>query len=162
MKTRLFLLTVLVLALAAAVLAADNPLVGTWEVVSSTRDGKEIPPPSFLPGVRPGIMHCIYSPDGYFMVLVSAANRRQNKTPVPEDQWTKEDWQRRYQGTDAAFGTYSVAGDKVTRRALSWMDPGSSPAQDSVWTFRKEGEDIVLNITRPSGGKEEERIRRMK
>jgi hypothetical protein len=128
MKTRIAAFTVLLLVFAAISVAADDPFVGTREVVSSTGNGKEIPPPSFLPGVRPGVMHCIYSPNGYFMVLVAATNSRQKQNPVPEDQWTKEDWQRRYQGTDAAFGTYSVAGDKLTRRGLSWVDPGSSPA----------------------------------
>jgi hypothetical protein len=159
-KTMLALFVVgLVVVLIPAFAQKDNPFVGTWEVISSTRDGKEVFTP--LPaGVQPGITHFIYSPDGFYMWLVVPRNRPQPSNPANEQ--TKEDWQNHFQGVTATYGIYSVSKDKITRKTLISTQVAQNPGTDSVWTFHKDGQDIVMNITRLNGTKEEARIRRAK
>jgi hypothetical protein len=140
---------------------AQNPLVGTWESVSNTSDGRPVPPPQLSDGIKAGVRHWIYSPDGFYMTLVVPKDRP--RTTTTPDQFSKEDWQKMFEGVAATYGIYSVAEDKLTRKSLISSQVAQNPGGDAVWTIRKDGEEIVLSIIRvPGGPKTEERIRRVK
>jgi hypothetical protein len=138
----------------------QNPLVGTWEMVSITVDGKEQPLPApRANGIQAGIVHWVFTTDGCYINLNIPKGRPQITTP--QDQWTKEDWQNRYQGVTGQFGTYSISGDKLTQRPMSAMNPVNE-GKDFVFTFRIVGADLILVSTGTNGSKTERRLRRMK
>jgi hypothetical protein len=138
---------------------AQNPLLGTWETVSITMDGKEMPPPSLPNGVQSGIQHWILSADGFYAMVHIPKGRPQLTTP--QDQWTKEDWQNRYMETWAQYGSYSISGDKLTMRRISAIFPPVE-GTEVVSTFHKDGADLVLISTGPGGAKAEVRLRHPK
>jgi len=138
---------------------AQNPLVGTWEAFG-TVDGKEtVPPAPDVNGIQQGVQHWMFSADGFYVML--RINKGRPQTTTPQDQWTKEDWQKQYKGTFAQYGTYSISGDTLTTRLISAMNP-SNEGKDTVYTFRKDGADYVLTRTGASGSKIEQRWRRVK
>ena len=143
---------------------AQNPLVGTWDLVSTTLDGKQASPPaSSSDCIQPGVTRQIYSADGFYIVLSIPKGRTQPTNP--RDQWTKDDWQKLYGGVSVGvwgnFGTYSVSGDKLTRRTTAAVNP-TNEGKESVVTFRVEGAVLVLPSTRPNGTKVEEQWQRVK
>ena len=86
---------------------------------------------------------------------------RRPQITTPQAQWTKEDWQARYQGVYGQYGTYSVSGDKLTLKAVSAMAP-ESEGKDRVVTFRKDGADVLVTSIGTNGSKTETRFRPVK
>jgi len=149
----------LAVAVSAVPAFAQNPLVGTWEAVSLTVDGKETLPATRADGIQPGIVRIIYSADGIYMSLGLPKGRPQ--TTTPQAQWTKEDWQGRFQGVTGQYGTYSVSGDKLTSKPMSAMNPANE-GKERVASFRKDGGDVIVTSIGTNGSKTEIRFRRVK
>jgi hypothetical protein len=146
----------LAVAVSAVPAFAQNPLVGTWDSVSRTVDGKEVPPATRADGIQPGVSRYTYTADGFYVALTIPKGRPQITTP--QAQWTKEDWQGRYQGVSGQYGTYSVSGDKVTFKQVSAMAP-ENEGKDRVVTFRKDGADLLVTSIGTNGSKTETRFR---
>ncbi len=116
----------------------DNPLVGTWKLVSSTRKDVESGEESRTFGLHPtGFLN--YSPDGRVMVVMVGDNRRSPSGPVPTDAemiaWFKS--------ALAYAGTYTVEGNQVTHHVEASSDPLRAGAR-LVRFFTLDGKVLTL------------------
>jgi hypothetical protein len=125
-----------------------NPLVGTWEAVSVTREGKELTPSSegAPPGVKPGVNRRIFTADGHYMQVYMSIGRPAIATPA--NQRTKEELLSAQWGAMAQFGTYTVSGDKLTLKIISALNPAQEGQQRNL-TFRMDGADLLVSSTPP-------------
>lgn len=131
----------------------QNALVGAWERVSlKDAQGAVTQPPgpaAFL----------ILSGDGFFsQTAIPAGRKKADKVDKPVDQMTKEELVERFQRLGARRGTYSVTGNKLTRRNISHVDPNQE-GTEATQEFRIEAGMLIL--TTP-GNKAEARFRRAK
>jgi hypothetical protein len=140
----------------------ENPLAGTWDLVSTTQDGKQVPPSleGAPAGVKPGVYRRIYTPDGNYMHVQVSKGRPIPKT-TPRNQWTKEDLLAHYWGTNAQFGTYSISGDKLIHKVIAALNAPTAEGQDRVYLFLMDGADLIIAST-GTGPKVEIRYRRVK
>jgi hypothetical protein len=129
-----------------------NPLVGAWERVSLLdADGKAIQPP--LP---PAFV--IFSADGFFSQTAVSTGR--SKVDKALDQLTKEELFQRFNRLEARRGTYTIAGNRLTRRNIVHSNPNQE-GSESVQLFRIEGGMLILSSADPKL-KNEARFRRAK
>ena len=129
-----------------------NPLVGTWERFSTTdakgQPAQPQPPAAFL----------VMTANGYFSQI--AVPRGRPKVDKPLMDMTKEELVARFADVIARRGSYSVEGNRLTRRDIVHTDP-STEGTDAVQTFRIEGDVLILGSTDPAN-KTENRFRRVK
>lgn len=98
----------------------------------------------------------IFSANGYFSQTAIPTGR--NKIDKPLDQMTREELLGRFQAVIARRGTYTVSGNRLTRKDVSHTNPNTE-GSDAVQDFRIEGDFPIL--TTP-GNKAEARFRRVK
>jgi hypothetical protein len=146
-KSSLLLGFTLLLIVQAAGAQSPNPLVGAWERISMTDAQGAIVPqvPAFL----------IFSGSGHFAQTVTPAGRPKLNTPLQD--MTREQLLARFQGLEARFGTYTVAGNKLTRKNIAHVNPGAEGTEETQ-LFRIEGDVLILTT---EGGKREARFRRL-
>ena len=146
---------VAVVAVAVAVPAlaqAPTSLVGAWERVSLVDgQGKPTQPPAPAAFV-------IFSADGFFSQSGVPAGRQ--KTDKPLDQMTKEELLQRFNRLETRRGTYTVAGNRLTRRNVAHGDP-TQEGTEQTQLFRVEGDTLILSSADPKL-KSEARFRRAK
>ena len=148
-------LTFTLASLSAGNTAASAPnqkaFVGTWERFS-TKDaegkaGEERLVRSFI----------IFSADGHYSQTTLPAGRAKSDKPLKE--MTKEELLNRLEGTTAVYGTYTIAGNKLTRKEITDLNPNLE-GTELVQMFRFEGDMLIL--TSATGNKFEARFRRVK
>lgn len=128
----------------------QNALVGAWERVSlKNAEGAVTQPPAPAAFV-------IFSADGFFSQTAIPTGRKKLDKPV--EQMTKEELVERFQRLEARRGTFTVAGNKLTRRSVSHGD-SNQEGTEQTQEFRIEGG--VLILTSPAS-KAEARFRRAK
>ena len=133
--------------------SAPNPkaFVGTWERFSLKDDegkaNEERLVRSFL----------IFSADGHYSQTVLPTGRAKNDKPLKE--MSKEELLNRFESTTAVYGTYTIAGNKLTRKNITNLNPNRE-GLESTQIFRFEGDVLILTPT--TGTKAESRFRRVK
>jgi hypothetical protein len=129
-----------------------HALVGTWERTSLAIDGKAAQPPAAPQFV-------ILGEDGWFSQTQLPTGRKPAGKPL--EQFTVDDYVKSYGGVGAARGTYSVDGDRLTRKHVADIDPGLVGHTDNA-QFTLEGETLTLRSSASSGARTEARFRRLK
>lgn len=144
---------VLAFGLARASLAqTQNPLIGAWERISlRDAEGKVTQPPAPAAFV-------IFSADGFFSQSAIPTGRL--KTDKPLDQMTKEELVQRFNRMETRRGTYTITGNRLTRRNVAHGDPNQE-GTERVQLFRIEGDILILSSADPKL-KNEARFRRAK
>ena len=119
--------------------SAQSSIVGTWEgILTSTRNGKSIDIPC----------HVIYTADGHFSRLCVSANRRKLKGVA---NLPKDDVFRLWDDLTAQFGTYTIAGNKMTRKIVSEKVPNAEGTEGTL-TWRIDKGELVMSADTPEGG----------
>jgi hypothetical protein len=152
MRLRLLVLaSVLFLLPFSASAQAKDPVAGAWEQVSSknlkTGAMAQMPTPA---------LHLVYA-DGHYVQFTAAAKRAKGNIPRP--QMTKEQLVERY-NLQGQYGTYRVAGNKLTRHIVSAALPDNE-GRETTSDFRIEGDTLIVTTTGADGGTEN-RYRRLK
>lgn len=152
MNTRVLVLVGVMLLPVNALAQAKDPIAGAWEQVSSKNltTGE-----SQQPATPP--LHLIYS-DGHYVQFTAAANRAKGNTP--RAQMTKEQLIERY-NVQGQYGTYRVAGSKLTRKIISAAAPDNE-GRESTTDFRTEGDMLIVVSKNADGQSTEARYRRLK
>lgn len=128
----------------------QNALVGAWERVSlKNADGAVTQPPA-------AAAFLIFTADGFFSQTAIPTGRKKLDKPV--DQMTKEELAERFQRLEARRGTYTVAGNKLTRRNVSHGDPNQEGTEQTQG-FRIESSVLILTSL---ANKAEARFRRVR
>ena len=131
---------------------AQNPLVGSWERVSLLdAEGKATQPPA-----PPAFV--IFSADGFFSQSSIPAARP--KVDKPIDQLTKEELVQRFNRLESRRGTYTVSGNRLTRKNVANGNPNDEGTEQTQ-LFRVENGVLILSSTDPKL-KSEARFRRAK
>ena len=148
-------ITIMLAALLAVSSTASAPnqkaFVGTWERFSSKDpEGKprETVRTSFL----------LFSADGHYSQTTLPAGREKLNKPLNE--MTKEELLHRFDGVGAGYGTYAIAGDQLTRKSITDVNPNLEGGEFTQ-RFHFEGEVLILSPT-TAGSKNEVRFRRIK
>ena len=133
-------LTCMLASFSAGNSAASAPnqktVVGTWERVSyKDAEGKAI---------EDRLLHAylIFSADGHFSQTLLPPGRDKIRKPLKE--MTKEELLNRFDGVVALYGTYTIAGDKLTRTMITNIDPNSEGIEFTQ-IFRVEGDVLILS-----------------
>ena len=155
MNNRLVVAVGIVVALGLAPVShaqAQNPLIGSWERISLLdAEGKSTQPPA-----PPAFV--IFSADGFFsQSAIPAARPKVNK---PIDQMTKEELAQRFNRLETRRGTYSISGNRLTRKNIANGDPNGEGTEQTQ-LFRIEGGVLILSSSDPKL-KNEARFRRAK
>ena len=126
MRLRVAVLAVILafpsLASSAFAQSAD-PVGGAWEQVSA----KDLKTGQMQQLTTPPL-HLVYR-DGHYVQFAAAANRAKGNTPRAE--MTKEQLVERY-NLQGQYGTYRVAGNKLTRRTISAALPDNEGRETYV------------------------------
>jgi hypothetical protein len=131
---------------------AQNPLVGSWERISLLDGtGKPVQPP-----VPPAFL--IFSSDGFFSQNAIPAGRPKNDKPL--DQLTKEELLALFNRVEARRGTYTIAGNRLTRKNIASVNT-SVEGTENAQLFHVENGVLILTNTDPKL-KNEARFRRAK
>lgn len=143
-------LPILVLAHAGVAGAQSSPLTGAWERVS-LRDssGTILQPPA-------PAAFAIYSASGYFSQTAIPTGRPTIDKPLTD--MTKEELLVRFQGVSAVRGTYTIAGNRLTRKGLSNINPALGGG-DLVQLFRIVGDTLILSSPNPASRAEARFVR---
>ena len=118
--------------------SGDDPLVGTWKLVSSTRKDVESGEESHTYGSHPtGFLN--YSAGGRMMVVIAGDSRKPPSGPVPTDAEIVA-W---FKSAMAYAGTYTVEGNQVTHHVEASSEPLRAGAR-LVRFFRLDGKVLTL------------------
>lgn len=142
----------LLLAPVVARAQAADPLAGAWEQTSNrnvtTNQAQQLAPPA---------LHVIFS-GGQYVQFRAAANRA--KSDTPREKMTREQLLER--GNIAGqYGTYRVAGTKLTRRIVSAADPNNE-GREVTADFKVEGDTLTITAPNLQGQTTEQRFRRLR
>jgi hypothetical protein len=129
---------------------ADKRLAGSWERTSLLLDGKATPPPASE--------IILLGEDGWFSQTHLPKGREPVKKPL--EQYTKEDFLKAFKNVAAARGTYTVEGNKFTRKHVADIDP-NLVGYLQVMEFTLDGDTLTLRGSNPAGVKIEARYRRL-
>lgn len=129
---------------------SDKRLVGTWERTALLLDGKSTPPPA------PEIL--LLGEDRWFSQTHLPKGRERIGKPMEE--FTKEDFLKAFKNVGAARGTYTVEGNKFTRKHVADIDP-NLVGSEQVREFSLEGDTLTLRGSEPAGVKVEAKYRRL-
>ena len=149
MKVRLAALALVLIPITAFAQGRD-PIAGAWEEVSFKIAGnaQQLTPPP---------LHVIFS-DGYYVQFTAAAGRA--KIDTPRTQMTKEQLVER-SNMQGQYGTYRVAGNKVTRKIVSAAAPNNE-GREVMAEFRVEGDTLIVTGTNAQGQTTETRFKRLR
>jgi hypothetical protein len=146
-KAGLFSGLVFLLIVQSAAAQTPNPVVGAWERISMTDARGEVAKqePAFL----------LFSASGHFAQTVTPAGRPKINKPLQD--MTKEELLARFQGLSARFGTYTIAGDKLTRKNVAHISPAAEGTSETQ-LFRIDRDVLILTT---EGEKGEVRFKRL-
>jgi hypothetical protein len=131
----------LLLALSALAQTGTNSLVGTWHNVTD---------PKFPQTVL------MIGSDGYYSIITISPGRAKPKNDF--EHRTREELMKQFGGLHAAYGTWKVEGNRLTRMRTASDNPGVE-GTEGVVEFRFEGDILVL---KSSQTQHEGRFRKMK
>lgn len=151
MKLRLAAITLALIPITAFAQGRD-PVAGAWEEVSvkDVKTGK-------MQQLNPAPLHVIFS-DGYYVQFRAATGR--SKIQTPRTEMTKEQLAER-SNLAGQYGTYRVAGNKLTRRIVSAADPNNE-GRDVSGDFRVEGDTLIVTVPNAQGQLLEQRYKRLR
>ena len=129
-----------------------DPLGGAWELTAA----RNITTGQTQQQVVPSL-HVIFS-NGQYVQFRAAGNRA--KTDVPRDKMTRDQLFERG-NIQGQYGTYRVAGSKLTRRIISAADPNNE-GLEVTGDFKIEGDMLTITATNPQGQSTETRFRRLR
>lgn len=134
-------LAILVLAHTGVAGAQSSPLTGAWERVS-LRDstGTILQPPA-------PAAFAIASADGYFSQTAIPTGRPTIDKPLSD--MTKEELLARFERVSASRGTYTISGNRLTRKSLSNINPALEGGE-LVQLFRIVGDTLILSSPNPA------------
>ena len=139
---RAVLVGVVLLVLSGSV-NAQSPIVGAWEGTITEADGDQLP------------CHVIYTADGHFSRLCVAANRPKLKDFTGTTQYVaalpKDELVRLVDKLTAQFGTYTIAGDKLTRKVMAAKYPNAEGEARTMSWHVENGELVVTGVEGFSG-----------
>ncbi len=123
--------------------SAAHPLIGTWKLVSVTRDAIPSGEKAGLMGPNP-IGYITYGSDGRMMVLIVRSGRKAPRDAAA----TEAEAAALFKSMTAYAGKYSVQGDRVVHEVdISWNEPWTKTKQTRF--FKLEGKHLHLT-TPPS------------
>lgn len=149
------ILTLTILLTVRSTASAPNPkaFAGTWERISSKdAEGKPLEERR-LPS------NIIFTADGHYSQTGFPTGREKVAKPVKE--MTREELVNRVDGVLASYGTYTVTGNKLTRKVLQSLDPALQ-GKDIIQEFRLEGDTVTLKVVSEDLKNSETRYRRVK
>ena len=124
-------------AISAASAPSQKAFVGTWERISNKdAEGKALEE-RLLPS------NIIFAADGHYSQTAFPTGREKVAKPVKE--MTREELVNRLDGVLSSYGTYTVTGNKLTRKVLQHLNPASQ-GTDIVQEFRLEGDTLTLKV----------------
>jgi hypothetical protein len=127
-----------------------NALVGAWERVLATKPGG-------APNPEP-VAFLIFSASGHFSQTAVPSGRP--KLSKSLEDMTREELLANFRGVQVRYGTYTVNGNKLTRRDVTHVNPNQE-GSEAVQEFRLEGELLILTSTDPKS-KAQATFRRVK
>jgi hypothetical protein len=134
-------LAILILAHSGVAGAQSSALTGAWERVSlrdSTGTMRQPPAPAAF---------TIYSSDGYFSQTAIPTGRPTIDKPLTE--MTKEELVARFERASAGRGSYTISGNRLTRKSLSNINPALEGGE-LVQLFRIVGDTLILSSPNPA------------
>ena len=150
-SVRLFIATALCAVGSLARAAADDAIVGVWQLVSYVRVSPDSNETTYPLGRAP-TGHIVYTSSGFVAVVVTGEGR----APVAAADEKRDEKQSRLLSTMIAYsGTYRVEGATVTHHVdVAWL-PGQV-GTDQKRNFKIEGSTLSLYapIKNPLDGKE--------
>ena len=115
----------------------QKAFVGTWERISAKDgEGKAIEE-RLLPS------NIIFAADGHYSQTAFPAGRAKVAKPVKE--MTREELVDRLDGVLAGYGTYTVSGNKLTRKVLQHLNPAAQ-GTEIIQEFRLERDTLTLKV----------------
>jgi hypothetical protein len=119
--------------------SAQSPVVGTWEGTSTAMvDGKSQEIPCYE----------TYTADGHFSRLCVTANRPKIKDVTG---LSKDELLHLFQDLAAQYGTYAIAGNKLTRKIVAAKSPNAEGVENRM-TWRLTNGVLELTADGPNGG----------
>ena len=131
-------LAILVLTQTGVAGAQSSALTGAWQRVllrDSTGAMRQPPAPAAF---------AIYSANGYYSQSAIPTGRPTIDKPLTE--MTKEELVARLDGVNAGWGSYTISGNRLTRKALSSVNPALE-GRELIQLFRVVGDTLILSST---------------
>jgi hypothetical protein len=129
-----------------------HQLVGTWERTTVVVDGKPSQPPA-----APLVL--ILGADGWFSQTALPTGRKPVKKPL--DQWSVDDYISSLGNVAAARGTYTVAGNVLTRKHVAHINP-NQVGSEQISQVTLAGDTMTLQSKTTAGAKVEATFRKLK
>ncbi len=107
--------------------------------------------------LAPPALHVLYS-NGQYVQFRAAANR--TKTDTPRDKMTLSQLLER-SDVQGQYGTYRIAGNKLTRNTVSAADPNNE-GREFVAEFKINGDDLIVVGPNLQGQSIETHFRRLR
>ncbi len=127
----------------------NKAFIGAWERFAG-KDSEGQPSTTVIPS------YLIFSANGHFVQATNPLGREKLDKPVKE--MTKEELLNRFESSGGTYGTYTLAGNTLTRKIVSVTNPNLEGTEIKQ-TYKFEGDLLILNSTRT---KSEARFRRLK
>jgi hypothetical protein len=111
--------------------------IGTWERISNKDAEGRALDERLLPST------IIFAADGHYSQTGFPSGRDRTSKPVRE--MTREELVNRLDGVVSGYGTYTVTGNRLTRRVLQHLNP-SSQGTEIVQEFVIAGDTVTLKV----------------
>ena len=149
------ILTLTIMLPVSSTASAPNQkaFVGTWERISATDGEGKALEERLLPS------NIIFAADGHYSQTAFPAGRAKVAKPVTE--MTREELINRLDGVLAGYGTYTVTGNKLTRKVLQHLNPAGQ-GTEIIQEFRLEGDTLTLKVVSEALKNSETRYKRVK
>lgn len=129
---------------------ANNLVVGAWDRISETNEAGDPRDPPNPPRLY------YYSPDGFYASLQLPSSRP--RTDKPLEAMTTEEILARFARVVVSAGTYSVAGNRLTRNETHQLNPvNEGRVESDIWRLQ---DDVLITTSPEPGSKAESRFTR--
>ena len=146
-------LTIMLAVRSTASAPNQKAFVGTWERISAKDGEGKALEERLLPS------NIIFAADGHYSQTAFPAGREKVAKPVKE--MTREELVNRLDGVLAGYGTYTVTGNKLTRKVLQHLNPAGQ-GTEIIQEFRLEGDTLTLKVVSEALKNSEMRYKRVK
>ncbi len=130
-------LTIMLAVNSTASAPNQKAFVGTWERISNKDGEGKALDERLLPS------NLIFAADGHYSQTGFPTGRGKVTKPVKE--MTREELVNRLDGVLSSYGTYTVTGNKLTRKVLQHLNPASQ-GTEIIQEFRLEGDTVTLKV----------------
>jgi hypothetical protein len=152
MRTRFAVIVGLFLISAVVLAQGRDPFAGAWEAL----DGKNLTTGQVVPAPNPAL-HVIAA-NGQYVQFAAGANRQKVTTAVAD--MTRDQLADRYRGVQGQYGTYRIAGSKITRHIVSAANPNNE-GRDDMADFKIDKGILIVTAANAQGQMIETRYRRL-